>query len=145
MDLAAGQVQVVLCIAAEQGDVARGEGQHVLDQRAGKPEAAVIAKDRARLRHDLDARGRRIGKADGFQRVESRLMDAFHPGGGQGFVLPAGHARAHGPQVVGQGCPPCRDTGRPPAGAQGRALCTFGCAAFDIQVSHAFILSPIGS
>ncbi len=55
-----GQLQVMLFVPTVQGDPPRRLGQHVLDQCAGIPKPPVIAQDRARIGHDLDARLRRI-------------------------------------------------------------------------------------
>ena len=44
---------VVLRVAGVQGDVARRDCQHILDQRAGKPDAAVITQDRTGLGQKL--------------------------------------------------------------------------------------------
>ena len=84
-------------MAAEQREVARGQRQHVLHQRAGKAEPPVIAQLRAGPGHDLDARARRVGEADDFQRVEGRGVDPQDVGLLQRAVLPALHARPHGP------------------------------------------------
>jgi hypothetical protein len=103
MDVGAGQQQVVLRVAGVEGDVAGGDGQHVLDQRARKADAAVVALDRPSVGQDLHARGRGLAEPDLFQRVQRGGVDLLHPGIGQGLVLAAGHARAHRAHVIGQG------------------------------------------
>ncbi len=100
----AGQMQVVARVAAVQGDVAGGHRQHVLDQRAGKADAPVVAQDRARAGQDLDARGRRVGQADLLQRPQGGLVDAGDAGLGQGLVLAAGQAGPDRADVLRKRC-----------------------------------------
>ena len=52
------QVEVMARVAPVKRDAARGTRQHVLDQRAGKAQAAVVALYRARRHHRRHARGR---------------------------------------------------------------------------------------
>ena len=60
MHIGAAQVQVMLCLAPEQRDVAPGNGQHVFDQGARKPDAPVIALDGPGAGQDFHARSRRL-------------------------------------------------------------------------------------
>ena len=117
MDVGAGQVQVVLRIAAEQGQVARGNAEHVLDQRAGKAKPPVVALNGARAGHDFHARGRGLRQADDLQRLKRGLVYPRHALLRQGLVLPAGQSRPDRPQVFGQGrgpqCAACLTPARP--------------------------------
>lgn len=48
MHIIARQMQIMLGVAGMQGNVARGHGQHILDQRARETQAAIIALNRPR-------------------------------------------------------------------------------------------------
>ena len=116
----AREEKVVFFFAPVQRDVARRDGQHVLHQRAGEADAPVVAEDRAGTGQDLDARFRRVGKPDGFKRLQRRFVDAQYGLVGQRPVLPAGQPGAYRSQVLrkrrGAGC----DAARPPAGTPRR-------------------------
>ena len=107
-------MHVKLGVARMQRDVARGHIQHVLDQRAGKTDAPVIAQDRARPGQDLDTRWRRIGQADHLERFQRALVNFLHTCVADRAVLTASHARAHGAHILGQGGRTQRHPRRPP-------------------------------
>jgi hypothetical protein len=106
----------MLRVAGMQRDPARGLGQHVLDQRAGKADAPVIAQHRPAPVRISTPDGRRIGKPDHLQRIQRRGVDLRHPRIGQGLVLPARHARPHRAHLLGQGAArSATRAARPPA------------------------------
>ena len=117
MDISAGQVQIMLRIAAKKREVTRGKGQHVLDQRTGKAKPPVIALNCARAGHDFHARGRGLRQADDLQRLKRGLVYPRHALLRQGLVLPAGQSRPDRPQVFGQRrgpqCAACLTPARP--------------------------------
>ena len=115
MHFRARQMQIMFRIAGAQRDVARGDRQHVLDQSARKADPAILAKHRARPGHRLHARIRCLRQTDHFQRLQRRLMDLLHARLGQGLVLTARHARAHGPERIRKGRGPCRPPRLAPA------------------------------
>ena len=149
----ATQIEVIGRVAPKQGHLFTGDGQHILDQGAGKPDAIIGAEDRACADQNLDPRRRGIGQTDFFQRAQGSFVDAQHLGLGQRVVAPARHARADRPGVSGQWGGPGGVTGGPAPGAAGDpagfdrvagqgVVNERGCAGGTGLVSHAG--SPIG-
>ncbi len=66
MHAGAREQQVMRRIAATERKVAAGDGQHILDQRAGDADAAILAHDAAGIGQDLFAGWRDRAEADGF-------------------------------------------------------------------------------
>ena len=105
MHAGAGKFEIVHTVAAVQGDRTIGARDRVLDQGAGESDTPVIAQNRASVGEVFDARGRGVGQANGFERLQGPLVDAQNIFLRQGVIGAAGHASAHGAQVVGQrGC-----------------------------------------
>jgi hypothetical protein len=75
MDVGPCQVQIVFLFTSVQCDIPRGLCEHVFNQRAWKTNAAVVAKNCARLRQYLDARRRGLRQPDLFQRIKGGMMD----------------------------------------------------------------------
>jgi hypothetical protein len=111
VDVGAGQMQVMLGVAGMQRDVAGGDGQHVLDQRARKADAAVIALDRPRFGQDL--RRPRAGPGKGRSvpaRPARRRGSAATPASVRGLYWPPGmpgrtgaRHRPRGPRALPRG------------------------------------------
>ena len=110
MDVGASEMKVVLRVAAEEGDVARGDGQHVFDQSAGKADATILALHGPGAGQNLYSRPRRLAEADHLQRLKRGGMNLRHPGIGQGPVLPARQPRPDRPQPLGEGRRPRRSS-----------------------------------
>ncbi len=103
MHARARQIEVVQPVAAHQGQAAVGLGQRILHQCTRKADAAIAALHRARACQIGHAGGRRIGQADGLERVEGGVVDLEHVRLRKRFVLAALQARADGAQIVGKG------------------------------------------
>ena len=104
MHTAARQCQVVAFITPAERNVARGLGQHVLDQSAGKAQPPVVTQDRPGFDHGLHPAWRGIGQPDHLQRVQRGMVQPLDLGIGQGLVIAAGHSRTDGAFIFGQGC-----------------------------------------
>ena len=102
MHVGAGQMQVLPGVAGMERDVARGHGQHILDQGARKADAPVIAQDRPGPGQQLHPRRRGLRQADHLQRLQRRGMDLGHARLGQRAVLPARQSGPHGAQIFRQ-------------------------------------------
>jgi hypothetical protein len=125
IDAGAGKLEVLLRVTGVERDVARRNGQHVLDQRPRKAEAPILAEDRAGTGHDLGAGLRRIGKADLFQRVERCLVDASDCRLGQWLVLATGKTGTNRPDVFGERRRTKRNPRRPTPGPSRSRNCAF--------------------
>ncbi|MEY9768649.1 hypothetical protein ABIA14_000926 [Sinorhizobium fredii] len=135
MDPRAAEFEILFRITGVEGDVAGGDGEHVLDKRARKADTSVVAEDRAGAGHDLDPGLRRVGKADLFQRIKRRLVDAPDTRLGQWFVLAAWKPRANRPDVFRKRSRAKRHPRRPSPGSSRNRNCAF--------VSHYHLLMAL--
>jgi hypothetical protein len=130
------------------GRILRRLVHHVLDQRAGKPEASVIAEDRTRPGHDLDARlaAPATGPPPPAHRARRNGCARFRPRSG------ACTARRSGPDAPGA-CPAAsgadgdRATARRPVFPTAAHFCRLtGSLRLDwSEASHIRTLSDFGS
>ena len=125
IDARAAEFEILFRITRVKGDVARGDGQHVLDQCTREAESSILAEDGPGAGHDLDAGLRRVGKADLFQRIERRLVNPSDVGLRQRLVLSAGKARTDGADVFGKRRRTKRNARRPSAGPSRTRNCAF--------------------
>ena len=92
-----------------QRDVARRHRQHVLDQRARKADAPVIALNRPGPGQDLHPRGRGLAQARSAPAPPSALSwICAIPASVRGLYCPPGMPGPHRAHVIGQGCRPHR-------------------------------------
>ena len=108
--------QIKLRFAAMEREVGVGDSQHVLDQRARKPDATILALDCTGPGQELHARRRRIGEPYGLQGLKRLGMHALHLRLGQRAVGAACHPGPDGLDIDRQrGSPrrnPCRPSSR---------------------------------
>jgi hypothetical protein len=84
-------MQIMLWVAGMQRDVARRHRQHILDQRARKADAPVIALNRPGRRSASPPRWRRLAQPDLLQRLQRRCMDlGCTPASVSGLYCPPG-------------------------------------------------------
>jgi hypothetical protein len=97
---------VVLGIASIEHEIARADGERVLDERLGQAQAPMLIHEGALGGQDLDAGGDRLAEADLLEEVERRLMDALHVALAERLVLAAFHAGTDGRLFTRDGpCP----------------------------------------
>ena len=101
----ARQFEVVLRVLRMQRQVLVGNGERVLNKCAWKPQTLVVAVGRACSHHGLDTRLRRIGDADVFQGMQSRVVDRLHIAFGKRLVRATLHTWANRTNVFRErGC-----------------------------------------
>ena len=113
MHLRSAQVQVVLRLPPMQRDVARRHRQHVLNQRAGKADAPVIALHRPGPGQQRHPRRRGLRQPDHLQRLQRAGVNLRDPRLGQRPVLPSRHPRPHRAQRLRERSRPLGHPRRP--------------------------------
>ncbi len=127
MDRSTAKREIMGLVAAVEGKRFGRQRQHVLDQRAGKTQAAILAQLGPGRCHDLNARARRVGQADLLERVKRGGVDALHAGFAQGAVEAADEPRAHRALVAGKRCGAQGVAGGAAAGAAGETFVHADC------------------
>ena len=77
---------------AMQNELAPGAGDDILDQRAGKPQSAIVIDPAARLNRAGLKRGRDLRQAKIFKQLQNKVMNARHLIMGQRLIPPTHHA-----------------------------------------------------
>ncbi len=121
------RLHVVLRVLAVQHEAAARACERVLDERARKHEPARGCQARARTRHVVDARRRRVGEADLLEHVERGPVDAQDVGVGERLV----RAAATSPASRGA----CRRAAAPRA-ARGAPRARRGGSPADVGFAH---------